>query len=108
MPTVVLGGGTVVVGTAVVVEAGAVVVEATVEVGATVVVVVVVARAAVVVVAGAAAVVVVGGAGTPSTESPRASFSARCASRVAGPYQPSAVTPSTSWSKTASTLGPQA
>jgi len=100
----------VVVGTAVVVEAGAVVVEAivvveaTVVVGATVVVVVVV----VVVVAGAAVVVVVGGAGTPSTESPRASFSARCASRVAGPYQPSAVTPSTSWSKTASTLGPQA
>jgi len=83
IPAVVLGGGTVVVGTAVVVDG-------TVVAGAVVVVV-----ATVVVVAGAVVVDVVGAVATASTGRPRASFSARCAARVAGPYQPSASTPST-------------
>ncbi len=107
IPAVVLGGGTVVVGTAVVVDgtvvAGAVVVVDGTVVAGTVVVVV----ATVVVVVGAVVVVVVGAVATASTGRPRASFSARCAARVAGPYQPSASTPSTCWSSTASELRPQ-
>ena len=109
IPAVVLGGGTVVVGTAVVVD-GTVVAGAVVVVVATVVVVagtVVVVAGTVVVVAGTVVVVVVGAVTTVSTGRPRASFSARCAARVAGPYQPSASTPSTCWSSTASELRPQ-
>ena len=94
IPAVVLGGGTVVVGTAVVVD-GTVVAGAVVVVVATVVVVV------------ATVVVVVGAVATASTGRPRTSFSAKCAARVAGPYQPSASTPSTCWSSTASELRPQ-
>ena len=64
--------------------------------------------ATVVVVVGATVVVVVGAVATASTGRPRAPFSAMCAARVAGPYQPSASTPSTRWSTTASVLSPHA
>ena len=53
------------------------------------------------------AAVVVGGEGMSSTDRPRAAFSARWACRVPGPYHPSASTPSTVWSSTASRLRPQ-
>ena len=91
----VLGGGTVVVGTATVVVGGTVGVGATVVVGGTVVV-------------GATVVVVVGAVATASTGRPRAWFSATCAARVAGPYQPSASTPRTCWRTAASVLRPHA
>tara|TARA_B100000676_G_scaffold309699_1_gene374023 strand:- start:1934 stop:2251 length:318 start_codon:yes stop_codon:yes gene_type:complete len=97
IPAVVLGGRVVVADT------GAVVVGANV-VAAAAAKVVVVAGATVVVVV---VVVVVGGAGTASIGRPRAAFSARWASRVAGPYHPSASIPRTLWRSTASALGPQ-
>ena len=79
---------------------------------AAVVVVVSPAAAVVVVVSPAAAVVsgatVVSGGwfGTLSVDRPRASSSATWAACVPGPYQPSAVMPSSVWSRAASSLGP--
>jgi|TARA_B100002003_G_scaffold51178_1_gene46384 hypothetical protein len=52
------------------------------------------------------AVVVVGTGGTPPAPKPRAAFSARWADLVAGPYQPSTVTPRTVWRVLAAVLLP--
>tara|TARA_B100000959_G_scaffold130341_1_gene136747 strand:+ start:6921 stop:7169 length:249 start_codon:yes stop_codon:yes gene_type:complete len=52
------------------------------------------------------AVVVVGTDGTPPVPKPRAVFSARWAALVAGPYQPSTVTPRTVWRVLAAVLLP--
>jgi hypothetical protein len=100
---VVVVGTAVVVGPAVVVDVVAV--GTAVVVGPAVVVDVVVVGPTVVVdvvAVGTAVVVVLGGKGMASMDSPRASFSATWACLVPGPYQPSASTPRTVWSSTAS------
>ena len=89
--------------TVVVVSATVVVVSATVVVVSSVVVVSPVVAASV---SSGAAVVVVGTLGTPSVDKPLSSRAAMCAARVPLPYHPSASTPRTVCSASATELGP--